>query len=198
MPKTKEQFEQIRNERINKILDSALYLFVMKGYDAVNLDEVTKEANCSHGLLYHYFKGKDELYLAVINQRVVPYFKQITEDINFNQKARFVVQDLLDLILNKIKAVDDTNAWNIYLYLNTHLQRNLFTKNSKDRTPLFQFVLELIQRGQQEGDFNDYDPIELVISVFSLIKGLSFTRIHIGYKRFKCPKSGIIMKMLYK
>ena len=30
MPKTKEQFEQIRNERINQILDSALYLFVMK------------------------------------------------------------------------------------------------------------------------------------------------------------------------
>ena len=59
MPKTKEQFEQIRNERINTILESALTLFAYKGYDAVNLDEVTKEANCSHGLLYHYFKGKE-------------------------------------------------------------------------------------------------------------------------------------------
>ena len=41
MPKSKEQFEQIRNERINQILNSALYLFVMKGYEATNLDEVT-------------------------------------------------------------------------------------------------------------------------------------------------------------
>ena len=197
MPKTKEQCEQIRNERIDKILDSALYLFVMKGYDAVNLDEVTKEAKCSHGLLYHYFKGKEELYLAVINQKVIPYIKEIIEGVNLNQKARFVIQDLLDVILNKIKAVDDKNAWNIYLFLNIHLKKDLFGKSKKEKLPSFTFVQGLIERGQKEGDFNDHDSVELTISILSLIKGLSFTRIHIGHKRFMCPKSNIIMKMLY-
>ncbi len=197
MPKTKEQFEQIRNERINQILQSALYLFVMKGYDAVNLDEVTKEAKCSHGLLYHYFKGKDELYIAVINNIVYPYMENMIKGISFVQKAKFVVHDVLAETLKKIKSVDDRNAWIIYLYLNIHLQKNLFVKGN-DKTPMFKQFLDLISRGQSEGDFNSHSPDELAISMLSTVKGLSFTRIHIGYKRFKCPDSNIIMKMLYK
>lgn len=198
MPKTKEQFEQIRNERIKKILDSALYLFVMKGYDAVNLDEVTKLANCSHGLLYHYFKGKDELYIEVINQIVYPYINEMIQGISLDQKAKFVIHDILDAVLKRVKAVDEKNAWNIYLFLNIHLQKNLFLKNKNERTLMFSKTLELVERGQKEGDFNSHDPEELVISVLSLVKGLSYTRIHIGYKRFKCPSSDIVMRMLYK
>ncbi len=198
MPKSKEQFEQIRNERINQILQSALYLFVMKGYEAVNLDEVTKSANCSHGLLYHYFKGKDELYVAVINNIVVPFMKNCVKDVDFNQKAKFVVHDLLEIMLKKIKAVDDKNSWNIYLFLNVHLQKNLFLKNKNDKTQSFLKVLELVKRGQDEGDFNLNPPEEIAISVLSTIKGLAYTRVHIGYKRFHCPNSDIIMRMLYK
>lgn len=198
MPKTKEQFEEIRNERIDKILESALRLFVMKGYDAVNLDEVTKEVKCSHGLLYHYFKGKDELYLAVINKKVVPYIKETLQGISFEQKAKYVIHDVLKEILKKIKAVDEKNSWKIYLYLNIHLQKNLFLSSAQEKMPMFIKLLELIKRGQEEGDFNDHNEDELAISLLSLIKGLAFTRIHIGYKRFKCPNSDIIMKMLYK
>ena len=198
MPKTKEQFEQIRNERINKILNCALYLFAMKGYDAVNLDEVTKLADCSHGLLYHYFKGKDELYISVVNEKVLPYMREIMQGIDFQQKAKFVAHDILEVILKKIKAVDDSNALVIYLFLNIHFQKNLFVKGKDERTPMFNQTLDIIKRGQEEGDFNDHAPEELAISVFSLIKGLSYTRIHIGYKRFRCPNSDIVMRMLYK
>lgn len=197
MPKTKEQFEQIRNERINQILQSALYLFVMKGYDAVNLDEVTKEANCSHGLLYHYFKGKDELYLATINNIVAPYITNMVKEVDFNQKAKFVIHDVLAAALKKIKSVDDKNSWIIYLYLNIHLQKNLFVKGN-ERTASFNQFIDLIKRGQEEGDFNSHIPEELAISMLSTVKGLAYTRIHIGYKRFRCPNSDIIMRMLYK
>ena len=198
MPKTKEQFEQIRNERINQILQSALYLFVMKGYDAVNLDEVTKEANCSHGLLYHYFKGKDELYVEVVNKIVIPYMAEITKNIDFNQKAKFVIHDLLNTVLKRIGAVDDKNSWNIYLFLNIHLQKTLFVKNKNEKTKEFIKFLELVKRGQEEGDFNSNNAEEIAVSVLSTIKGLAYTRIHIGYKRFHCPNSDIIMRMLYK
>ena len=198
MPKTKEQFEQIRNERINQILQSALYLFVMKGYDAVNLDEVTKEANCSHGLLYHYFKGKDELYVEVVNKIVIPYMAEITKNIDFNQKAKFVIHDLLNTVLKRIGEVDDKNSWNIYLFLNIHLQKTLFVKNKNEKTKEFIKFLELVKRGQEEGDFNSNNAEEITVSVLSTIKGLAYTRIHIGYKRFHCPNSDIIMRMLYK
>ena len=119
------------------------------------------------------------------------------KEIDFNQKAKFVLHDVLVAALKKIKSVDDKNSWIIYLYLNIHLQKNLFVKGN-EKTQSFNELLSLIKRGQEEGDFNSHIPEELAISLLSTIKGLAYTRIHIGYKRFRCPNSDIIMRMLYK
>lgn len=200
MPKTKEQFEQIRNERIGVILKSATTLFALKGYDAVNLDEVTKVANCSHGLLYHYFNGKEELYEAVLEQIVYPEALNFFEGIVWDQKAKFVVHDILNAVLKVIKSTNDEKVRILYLLLNTHFQKNLAAvkKDEQGRTKIFSFFEELIEKGIKEGDFKPFDPVETTISVLSLFKGLAFNRIHIGYKRFICPHSEIIMGMLLK
>ena len=200
MPKSKEQFEQIRNERIKNILKSATTLFALKGYDAVNLDEVTKVAKCSHGLLYHYFKGKEELYQAVLEQVVYPECKKMISGVKWDQKAKYIVHDLLDSVLNVIKSNNDEQIRTLYLLLNIHLQKNLpiVKKNEKGRTMILASLEEIVARGIKEGDFKEFDPFELTISVLSLLKGLSFTRIHIGYKRFTCPHIEIIMGLLLK
>ncbi len=200
MPKSKEQFEQIRKEREKTILKSALNLFVMKGYDAVNLDEVTKDANCSHGLLYHYFKDKEALYQGVIEQIVYPSCKEMISNVNFDQKAKFVIHDLLDTVLKVLKSPNEEKIKELYLLLNIHLQKSLkvVKKNEEGHTFIFSTMENLIQRGKDEGDFNDFTTIELTISVLSLIKGIAFNRIHIGYKKFVCPHSEVIMEMLLK
>ena len=200
MPKSKEQFEQIRNERKETILRSALNLFVMKGYDAVNLDEVTKDANCSHGLLYHYFKSKEELYQGVIEQIVYPSCKAMVEGINFDQKAKFVIHDLLDTVIKVLKSPDEEKVKELYLLINIHLQKNLrvVKKNEQGHTFIYSTIEDLINRGKMEGDFNDYSSVELAISILSLIKGIAFNRVHIGYKKFVCPHSEVIMGMLLK
>lgn len=200
MPKSKEQFEQIRNERKDTILRSALNLFVLKGYDAVNLDEVTKDAHCSHGLLYHYYKSKEELYQGVIEHIVYPSCKTMVECINFDQKAMFVIHDLLDTVLKVLKSPNDEKAKELYLLLNIHLQKSLkvVKKNEQGHTFIYSTIEDLINRGKLEGDFNDYSSAELSISILSLIKGIAFNRIHIGYKKFVCPHSEVIMEMLLR
>ena len=199
MPKTKEQFEKIRLERIQTILRSALELFALKGYDAVGLDEVTKHANCSHGLLYHYYSGKEELYRAVVEELVYPTIREIANKLDYNQKAKYVVHDMIDFLLKLLKSPSDENAMKVYLFLNIHLQKSMkfIRKNEEGHTLVFAKVQELIEKGQKEGDFNSYSSTELTICVLSTLKGIAFNRLHIGYKRFVCPKSEIIMKMLY-
>lgn len=200
MPKSKEQFEQIRNERIKIILNSAATLFALKGYEGVSLDEVTKEAKCSHGLLYHYFSNKEELYKAVLEQVVYPDVQMLISDINWDQKAKDVMSSLLDKVLEVISSPSDEKVRNLYLLMNIHLQKSLTVvkKNEKGHTPIFAYMEELIDRGKKENDFKDYDTIELTISILSLIKGIAFNRVHIGSKRFIAPHKEIIMGMLLK
>ena len=54
----KEQKEQRRID----ILYKGLELFVNKGYKATKITDIADELNISVGLLFHYFKSKEDLY----------------------------------------------------------------------------------------------------------------------------------------
>ncbi|MGD6818026.1 TetR/AcrR family transcriptional regulator [Metabacillus sp. 113a] len=70
MPRTPEAFKKIRKETSEKILAAAMSLFMKKGYHSTSIEEVTKMAQVSKGLLYHYFKGKEGLLAAMVQMRI--------------------------------------------------------------------------------------------------------------------------------
>src|SRR5687767_7188220 len=47
------------------ILDTALGLFVEKGYDATTMRDIAAAADCSLGLTYRYFARKEDLVLSL-------------------------------------------------------------------------------------------------------------------------------------
>ncbi|MEH6405149.1 MAG: TetR/AcrR family transcriptional regulator [Sneathiella sp.] len=51
-----------------KIFDAAIKLFAQQGYFATTIEEVTKEAGVSKGLVYNYFVSKEDLLSALIVQ----------------------------------------------------------------------------------------------------------------------------------
>jgi len=65
-PRTKEQFETIRNEKEALILETALRLFAKNGYLSTPVSLIAKEAGISKGLMYNYFKSKEDLLHKVM------------------------------------------------------------------------------------------------------------------------------------
>ncbi len=54
--------QEMRSEETKRaILTAAAELFSQKGFDAVSIREIAKEAGCSHTTLYIYFKDKEAL-----------------------------------------------------------------------------------------------------------------------------------------
>ncbi len=70
MPRTPEENERIRRATIEHILETALILFCSKGYYSTSIEDVAKQAQISKGLLYHYFKGKEEVLAALVDIRI--------------------------------------------------------------------------------------------------------------------------------
>lgn len=64
------RFQRRKEDRPQEISDAAFEVFAAKGYAAARVDEVARRAGVSKGLLYVYFKTKEELFKAVI-KRVV-------------------------------------------------------------------------------------------------------------------------------
>ncbi|MFS0553894.1 TetR/AcrR family transcriptional regulator [Brevibacillus sp. 179-C9.3 HS] len=70
MPRTPAENERIRQAAKDKIHAAAMTLFMKKGYHATSIDDVAKQAQISKGLLYNYYKGKEELLSAMVEIRI--------------------------------------------------------------------------------------------------------------------------------
>lgn len=68
MPRTPEQFEEIREKTKQKILQHSLRLFAEKGYHGTSISDIAKAAGISKGLAYNYFDSKQHLVEAIFKQ----------------------------------------------------------------------------------------------------------------------------------
>ena len=103
-PKTKEEFQEIREARREDIEQAALKCFAANGYHATTISQIAKEAGVSKGLMYNYFTSKDELLSVLflkfseeIMQRLDPDSNQVIDD----REAEEFVDKYLDFIKEK-------------------------------------------------------------------------------------------------
>lgn len=61
------------NSSREKLLDVAYEEIYHNGYHATSVDKILKKANMNKGSMYHFFKSKKELTLAVIRERINAY-----------------------------------------------------------------------------------------------------------------------------
>src|SRR4051794_15324874 len=59
-----------RREAREELLSAALRVFARRGYREAGVDEIAGEAGYSKGALYWHFSGKEELLIALLEERV--------------------------------------------------------------------------------------------------------------------------------
>ncbi|MDX5423566.1 MAG: TetR/AcrR family transcriptional regulator [Hymenobacteraceae bacterium] len=72
-----------REQSTNLLVDTALQLFSEKGYDRTSIRHIAQEAGVSLGLLYNYFKSKEELLHEIfrrMNADIQASFAQAEEE----------------------------------------------------------------------------------------------------------------------
>ena len=55
-------------DKRQQLLGAAVRVFARKGYHASRVGDIAEEAGVAHGLLYHYFKSKDQVLEAVFHE----------------------------------------------------------------------------------------------------------------------------------
>lgn len=67
-PRSKEQHDQVRRERIDQIRKAFSEVYLEKGVQGTDIGEVAKQAGVSRTLVYYYFKDKMELIQAMFTE----------------------------------------------------------------------------------------------------------------------------------
>jgi len=77
----KPRYQRRKEDRPQEITEAALLAFAEKGYAATRVEEVARRAGVSKGLLYLYFKTKEELFKAVVKSVVIRRIDQLIGNI---------------------------------------------------------------------------------------------------------------------
>lgn len=81
------RFQRRKEDRPAEITEAALATFAEKGYAQTRVSDVAKRAGVSKGLLYLYFKTKEELFKAVIRSFVSPKFEALVKSMDQTESA---------------------------------------------------------------------------------------------------------------
>jgi len=77
----KPRYRRRKEDRPQEITEAALEAFAEKGYAATRVEEVAKRAGVSKGLMYLYFKTKEELFKSVVKSVVIRRIDQLIGNI---------------------------------------------------------------------------------------------------------------------
>lgn len=100
MPKISQEKKK---QRQTVILRTALNLFSQKGYYLTSIDDITKEAGISKGLIYTYFKSKEEIFFELAEN-----WHEFTNTPSLDDSLTDVVPQELPLSEKLIRVWDET------------------------------------------------------------------------------------------
>lgn len=111
MPRTPDQYREMREEKKALIMKSALELFANQGFHGTSINDIANHAGISKGLLYNYFTSKDELILEIL----LKGFNELVKVFDPN-KDGMLTPDELKFLINEIFTImqGDLHYWRLY------------------------------------------------------------------------------------
>jgi AcrR family transcriptional regulator len=166
-PRTEVQFEEIRENRRKQIMDVALELFADNGYDHTSISQIAKKAKISKGLMYNYFKSKDDLLLNLFEDGMGAMFDLFDLD-----KDGVLTRDEFIYFINESFNLMnlDKRFWKLYFSLMVQpTVWKIFEKNLNDIiAPLIQMMTNYYKEKGSE------NPEIEAVMVGALLDGIGF------------------------
>ena len=75
-------------QRRDQILDAANALFAERAYDEVSIEDIASSAGVTRGLVHHYFGGRKEVYIALLERLGSVREQQLPPPVGRSARAR--------------------------------------------------------------------------------------------------------------
>ncbi len=100
---------------------SAVAIFGMKGFVNTSIADITKTAGYAKGNFYRYWKSKDDIFLAIMRDRLSGYRQKREGALDRADSLEEIISVLLDFLDS---IIDDENWSKIFLEFTIHASRS--------------------------------------------------------------------------
>jgi TetR/AcrR family fatty acid metabolism transcriptional regulator len=146
------------------ILDAAIKVFARTGYHGSRVSDIAREAGIAYGLVYHYFKNKEEILDTIFSERWGGFIEVVDHIADSDTSTEEKLLSIAATVLNAYRLRGD---WVKVLVF--EIQRSpRFSRPEQMRAVggLFRAIVRLLRVGQERGELRaDLDP-EITCAVF--------------------------------
>lgn len=190
----------MRDERREQILSNALILFARKGLSATKITDIASASGISQGLIYHYYKSKEEIFVELIGiafSRLNDACRWLeSQPLSAKEKIKFAMEELLKLL------EQDEHAARYHLLIAQATASEAIPDEAKaiiqkeNKFP-YEVIARIMKEGQDDGSIKEHDAKELALTFWTSINGLAIYRAVHG-EEFKAPHASILTSMFFK
>ncbi|CRK82754.1 TetR/AcrR family transcriptional regulator [Neobacillus massiliamazoniensis] len=194
-PLNRKKLDKIRDERTNQIKKAALKIFARYGYLGTKTSLVASEAGISEGLIYKYFKSKDELFTTLI-QELMEEAKSELEGLYHLEGSPF---DQIRTLTKNMISEENRDAFVL-------IQRARKDEDVPEKIiPIFKqysaynlidILVPIIVKGQELGEFSNEDPRKLASWYFFIINSICIQEVE--KEEYGLPSIDVLMRILKK
>lgn len=197
MPRTKEQFEEMRKATRDKIQLAAMRLFVQKGFGSTSVHEISDLAGISIGLLYRQYKTKEELFNDLVEYSLTS-IKNITDIFEKDESPRELVNQFVYKVYYDI--INGEELANLLILMAQSFLSGAANPKQNEiielDTKMLQATAKCIERGQGLGEFRPGNANELAGLFYSVIQGMAMMKITLK-DSFIMPSPSVITSILF-
>lgn len=155
--------------RKTTILRAAVDIFASKGYHGCRIADVAKQAGVAYGLVYHYFKNKDELLDAVFQQSISWFYGGLKAVADQGGSVGEAVRGITRWCFDAYR--EDPRALKV-LVLQVARGPAIPGKNVKSQfVEIMQTLVKMFADAIQRGELRqDLDPVMLAAQLFGTVE----------------------------
>jgi AcrR family transcriptional regulator len=167
-----------KNEKENRLLETAFKLFTKKGIQNTSIQEIVDNANVAKGTFYLYFKDKYEIRDILITKKSEKLFSEALSKMrkkqikNFSDQIIFIINYVIDELVKNpllLKFISKNLSWGVYNETIIKLYDNKDTKEDG--------LYSLFLKGVEENHIKLKNPKVTLFMIIELVSSTCFDSI---------------------
>jgi TetR/AcrR family transcriptional regulator, fatty acid metabolism regulator protein len=156
-------------DKRQQLLGAAVRVFARKGFHASRVGDIAEEAGVAHGLLYHYFKSKDQVLEAVFHENWSLLIARIESVEETDEPAADQLRHISAIVLRTWLHLPDV----VRVVIQEFGRSPELGERIGELTLPIDVIERVIARGIERGEFRkDVDPVFAATVVYGAIDEL--------------------------
>jgi len=158
--------ERKKEETRGSIIDCAVSFFREKGFQETSMEEIAEKSDVSKGTLYNYFQDKESILVGYFQTIIAEYGKTMNESFAENRDIKATLYSLLDFISSIFK--NDKKLAVVYFKYRMPSRFDV-NQDSSQRNGIEKWVLEIVEKAQQDGQLRKDIPALILTRTFQFL-----------------------------